>query len=99
MTRGTLREPAAGTADDATALGTAPDTGIHPGSRAELKELSDNALLGKLKGLPKDSELRAAVWQILRGPLPGAGPVLRDCATGTARSPPKSSCRSATSGC
>ena len=65
MTRGTLREPAAGTADDATALGTAPDTGIHPGSRAELKELSDNALLGKLKGLPRDSELRAAVCEIL----------------------------------
>ena len=64
MTRGTLRKPAAGTAD-ATALGTAPDIGIHPGSRAELKELSDNALLGKLKGLPRDSELRAAACEIL----------------------------------
>jgi RNA polymerase sigma-B factor len=65
LTRGTLSELAAATADDATALGTAPDTGIHPGSRAELKELSDNALLGKLKGLPKDSELRAAACEIL----------------------------------
>jgi RNA polymerase sigma-B factor len=65
LTRGTLREPAARTADDATALGTAPDTGIHPGSRAELKELSDNVLLGRLKGLPRDSELRAAACAIL----------------------------------
>jgi len=65
LTRGTLREPAAGTAADATALGTAPDTGIHPGSRAELKELSDNALLGKVRRLPKDSELRAAACEIL----------------------------------
>ena len=65
MTRGTLRKPAAGTAADATALGTAPDTGIHPGSRAELKELSDNALLATLRGLPKDSELRAVTCEIL----------------------------------
>ena len=48
MTRGTLREAAAVTAADTTALGTAPDTIINPGSRAELKELSDNALLGKI---------------------------------------------------
>jgi RNA polymerase sigma-B factor len=65
LTRGTLREPAARAADDATALGTAPDSGIHPGSRAELKELSDNVLLGRLKGLPRDSELRAAACEIL----------------------------------
>ena len=65
MTRGTLRKPAAGTAADATALGTAPDTSIHPGDRAELKELSDNALLGKIRALPRDSELRAAVCEIL----------------------------------
>ena len=65
MTRGTLRKPAAGTAADATALGTAPEISIHPGDRAGLKELSDNALLGKIRALPRDSELRAAVCEIL----------------------------------
>jgi len=65
LTRGTLRKPAAGTAADATVLGTAPDISIHPGNRAELKELSDNALLGKIRTLPSDSELRAAVCEIL----------------------------------
>jgi len=65
LTRGTLRKPAAGTAADATVLGTAPDISIHPGNRAELKELSDNALLGKIRALPRDSELRAAVCEIL----------------------------------
>ena len=65
MTRGTLRKPAAGTAADATVLGTAPDISIHPGNRAELKQLSDNALLGKIRALPRDSELRAAVCEIL----------------------------------
>ena len=65
MTRGTLRKPAAGTAADATVLGTAPDISIHPGERAELKELSDNALLSKIRALPRDSELRAAVCEIL----------------------------------
>jgi RNA polymerase sigma-B factor len=65
LTRGTLRKPTAGTAADATALGTAPDISIHPGNRAELKELSDNALLSKIRALPRDSELRAAVCEIL----------------------------------
>ena len=63
--RGTLRKPTAGTAADATALDTAPDISIHPGSRAELKELSDNALLAKIRALPRDSELRAAVCEII----------------------------------
>ena len=64
--RGTLQQPAARTAAaGATALGTAPDTGIVPGSRAELKELSDNALLAKVRALPRDSELRAAACEIL----------------------------------
>ena len=50
MTRGTLQKPVTGTtAAGATALGTAPDTGIISGSRAELKELSDNALLAKVR--------------------------------------------------
>jgi RNA polymerase sigma-B factor len=66
LTRGTLRKPAAGTtAASATALGTAPDTGINPGLRAELKELSDNALLAKVRALPRDNELRAAACEIL----------------------------------
>jgi RNA polymerase sigma-B factor len=62
LTRGTLRKPAAPTtATDATAH----DTSIHPGSRAELKELSDNALLAKVRALPRNSELRAAACEIL----------------------------------
>src|SRR6266704_5123417 len=63
--RGTLRKPTAGTAADATALDTAPDISIHPGSRAELKELSDNALLAKIRALPRDSELRAIACEIV----------------------------------
>jgi RNA polymerase sigma-B factor len=65
LTRGTLRKPAAGTAADATGLDTAPDTSTYPGSRAELKELSDNALLAKIRALPRDSEMRAAVCEIV----------------------------------
>jgi RNA polymerase sigma-B factor len=64
--RGTLQKPVADTtAAGATALGTAPDTGSIPGSRAELKELSDNALLAKIRALPRDSELRAAACEII----------------------------------
>src|SRR6201985_3533206 len=55
--RGPLQKPTAATA-------TAPDT-IHPGERAELKELSDNALLAKIRALPKDSEVRATACEIL----------------------------------
>ena len=65
MTRGTLRKPTAGIAAGTTAFDTAPDTSINPGSRAELKELSDNALLARIRALPRDSELRAAVCEIL----------------------------------
>jgi RNA polymerase sigma-B factor len=66
LPRGTLRKPAAATpAADATALRAAPDTSILPGSRAELKELSDNALLAKVRALPRDSELRAIACEIL----------------------------------
>ena len=66
MTTGTLRKPTAGTvAADSTAPGTAPYTSIHPGLRAELHELSDNALLAKVRALPKDNELRAAACEIL----------------------------------
>jgi RNA polymerase sigma-B factor len=55
--RGTLQKPTAATS-------TAPDT-IHPGERAELKELSDNALLAKIRALPKDSEVRATACEII----------------------------------
>ncbi len=66
MTRGTLQKPGARpAAAGTTAAGTAPDAGIVPGSRAELKELSDNALLAKIRALPRDSEMRAAVCEIL----------------------------------
>ncbi len=66
MTRGTLQKPGARpAAAGTTAVGTAPDAGIVPGSRAELKELSDNALLAKIRALPRDSEMRAAVCEIL----------------------------------
>jgi len=66
LTRATLQKPAARrAAGGATALGTAPDAGIVPGSRAELKDLSDNALLAKVRALPRDDELRAAACEIL----------------------------------
>jgi RNA polymerase sigma-B factor len=67
LTRGTLQKPGArpAAAGTTTALGTAPDAGIVPGSRAELSELSDNALLAKIRALPRDSEMRAAVCEIL----------------------------------
>jgi RNA polymerase sigma-B factor len=66
LTRGTLQKPGARpAAAGTTAVGTAPDAGIVPGSRAELKELSDNALLAKIRALPRDSEMRAAVCEIL----------------------------------
>jgi RNA polymerase sigma-B factor len=55
LTKGTLRRP---TAD---AIGA----DLQPGSRAELKELSDNALLAKVRSLPRDSELRAAACEII----------------------------------
>ncbi len=65
MTRATLQQPPASTAAGGTAPGTAPDTSVHQGTRAELKELSDNALLGKVRALPRDNELRAAACEIL----------------------------------
>jgi RNA polymerase sigma-B factor len=63
LTRGTLRPPSPATLDaDPKA---AADASIHPGTRAELKELSDNALLAKVRGLPRDNELRAAACEAL----------------------------------
>ena len=66
MTKGTLRQSAAQTtAADRTARTATPDATIYAGSRAELNELSDNALLAKVRALPRDNELRAAACEIL----------------------------------
>jgi RNA polymerase sigma-B factor len=62
VTKGILRQP---TSDAVNAAADACDAGIHPGTRAELKELSDNALLAKVRALPRDNELRAAACEIL----------------------------------
>ena len=72
MTKGTLRQPAA------TAAGTAerPDAGIRPGSRAALKDMSDRDLLARIRTLPRDSELRAAVCEIL---VDRYGKLVRSC--------------------
>jgi len=64
LTQGTLRHPAIDTCD-AAAASPVPDAGIHAGTRAELQELADNALLGKIRALPRDSALRAAACEII----------------------------------
>jgi RNA polymerase sigma-B factor len=58
LTKGTPRPPAR----DATARATAD---LRPGLRAELQVLSDDALLAKVRALPRDSELRAAACEII----------------------------------
>jgi RNA polymerase sigma-B factor len=68
LTKGTLQPPA-------EAAG-APDVDLHPGSRTELLELSDNALLAKVRALPRDSELRAAACEIL---VDRYGKLVRSC--------------------
>ncbi len=60
MTNATLRQPRRTAADTA-----APEVGLNPGLRAELHELSDNALLVQVRAQPRDSELRAAACEIL----------------------------------
>ena len=62
MTKGTLRPPAHDAVGSAADL---PDASVRPGSRRELKELPDSDLLARLRALPRDSELRAAVCEIL----------------------------------
>jgi RNA polymerase sigma-B factor len=64
LTQGTLRQPATDTSD-AAAASPVLDAGIHAWTRAELQELADNALLGKIRALPKDNELRAAACEII----------------------------------
>jgi RNA polymerase sigma-B factor len=66
LTKGTLQRP---TAD---AIGA----DLYPGSRAELKELTDNALLAKVRALPRGSELRAAACEIL---VERYGKLVRSC--------------------
>jgi RNA polymerase sigma-B factor len=61
VTKGTLRQ----SAPDTISAADAREAHIQPGSRAELKELSDNALLAKVRALPRDNELRAAACEIL----------------------------------
>ena len=62
MTSGTLRQPAS---DTASADPHALDTSLQAGSRAELKQLSDNALLAKVRALPRNNELRSAACEII----------------------------------
>jgi RNA polymerase sigma-B factor len=52
------------------------EAGIHPGSRAELKELPDSDLLHEIRTLPRDSELRAAVCEVL---VDRYGKLVRSC--------------------
>jgi RNA polymerase sigma-B factor len=60
MIQGTLRQPRH------TAIDTPqPEVGLDPGLRADLHELSDNALLARVRTQPRDSELRAAACEIL----------------------------------
>jgi RNA polymerase sigma-B factor len=61
VTKATLRQPA----QDTISAADARDATIYPGSRAELQELSDNALLAKIRALPRDNELRGVVCEIL----------------------------------
>jgi RNA polymerase sigma-B factor len=60
MSKGTLRQPRRTAVDTAS-----PEVGLNPGLRAELHELSDNALLTQVRTEPRDSELRAAACEIL----------------------------------
>ena len=69
LTKGTLRQVAP---DIAGADAPAVETSLHPGSRAELKQLSDNALLAQVRALPLDNDLRGAAWlPKCRAPPPG----------------------------
>jgi len=74
LTKGTLRRPAA----------DANGADLRPGSRAELNQLSDNALLATIRSLPRDSELRAAVCEIL---VDRYGKLVRSCVRQYRRSP------------
>ncbi len=60
MIKETFRQPRRTAVDAAP-----PEVGLNPGLRAELHELSDNALLAQVRTQPRDSELRAAACEIL----------------------------------
>jgi RNA polymerase sigma-B factor len=60
LTKGTVLRPARRATGPAAA-----EAGVHPGFRAELRELPDEALLAKVRALPRDSELRAAACEVL----------------------------------
>jgi RNA polymerase sigma-B factor len=60
--RGTLNQSAPSTADAAP---DGPDASVESWSRAELIELTDNALLARIRSLPRDSDLRAAACEII----------------------------------
>jgi RNA polymerase sigma-B factor len=66
LTKGTLQRPAA----------NADGAGFRLGSRAELSELSDNALLAKVRSLPRDDALRTAACEIL---VDRYGKLVRSC--------------------
>jgi RNA polymerase sigma-B factor len=53
-----------------------PDASLHPGARAELKELSDDQLLANVRALPRDNELRSAACEIL---VDRYGKLVRSC--------------------
>jgi len=62
VTNGTLRQPTPGiTHADVQAL----DPSIHARSRAELIQLSDDALLARVRARPRNNELRAAACEII----------------------------------
>jgi RNA polymerase sigma-B factor len=73
LTKATLRQPARGTVH---AYAQAPDASLHPGTRAELKELSDDELLANVRTLPRDNELRAAACEVL---VNRYGKLVRSC--------------------
>jgi RNA polymerase sigma-B factor len=52
------------------------DQGLRPWSRAELTELSDDALLARVRSLPRDNELRGAACEVL---VDRYGKLVRSC--------------------
>jgi RNA polymerase sigma-B factor len=73
VTKGTLQAPTHQAADLAVGL---PDVGAHLPTRAELKALPDSDLLARLRELPRDSEERAGVCEIM---VDRYGKLVRSC--------------------
>jgi RNA polymerase sigma-B factor len=79
VTKGTLRQPARDTRASGTGAAAAAPPGEPAGaawSRARLSELPDNALLARVRALPRDSELRAAACEVL---VERYGKLVRSC--------------------